>query len=71
MAAHHLRSRDGRDAAPGWRGAALWAFGRYPGRTTLWERLALIALAVASIQVMRNALFFALLALLVLPWRSP
>jgi hypothetical protein len=48
-------------------GGALWAFGRYPGRTTLWERLALLALAAASIQVVRNTLFFALLALLVLP----
>jgi hypothetical protein len=50
---------------------ALWAFGRYPGRTTLWERLALLALAAASIEVMRNAVFFALLALLVLPLALP
>ncbi len=52
-------------------GAALWAFGRYPGKTTLWERLALITLAAASIEVMRNALFFALLTLLVLPVALP
>jgi hypothetical protein len=52
-------------------GGGLWAFGRYPGRTTLWERLALVALAAASIEVMRNALFFALLALLVLPLALP
>ena len=52
-------------------GAALWAFGRHPGRTTLWERLALLALAAGSIQVIRNALFFALLALLVLPLTLP
>jgi hypothetical protein len=52
-------------------GSALWVFGRYPGRTTLWERLALLVLAVASIEVMRNALFFALLALLILPVALP
>jgi hypothetical protein len=52
-------------------GVALWAFGRYPGRTTLWERLALLALGAASIDVIRNALFFALLALLILPLALP
>lgn len=52
-------------------GSALWAFGRYPDRTTPWERLALIALAAASIEIQRNALFFALLALLVLPVALP
>lgn len=52
-------------------GAALWAFGRYPARTTLWERVALVAMAAASIEVMRNALFFALLAVLVLPLALP
>lgn len=52
-------------------GAALWVFGRYPGRTTLWERLALIALAGASIQVIRNTLFFGLAGLLVLPLALP
>jgi hypothetical protein len=52
-------------------GLALWAFGRYPGRTTLWERLALLGLAAISIEVMRNAVFFALLALVVLPVALP
>ena len=52
-------------------GVALWAFGRHPGRSTLWERLALLALAAASIQVVRNALFFALLALVLLPLSLP
>jgi hypothetical protein len=52
-------------------GVALWAFGRHPTRTTLWERLAVLGLAAASIQVIRNALFFALLVLLVLPVSLP
>jgi hypothetical protein len=52
-------------------GAAVWAIGRYPGRTTLWERLALLALGAASIQVLRNSMFFGLLALLILPLALP
>lgn len=46
---------------------ALWSFGRSPSRTSLWEKLALIALAAGSISVIRNVLFFALAALVILP----
>src|SRR5579859_3144085 len=62
VAADHLRSGPGHDDA---------AVGRCPGRTTLWERLGLLLLAAASIEVMRDALFFALLALLILPVALP
>jgi hypothetical protein len=48
-------------------GAAVWAFGRYPNRTTLFERLALIALAAGSVLVIRNLLFFSLCTLMLLP----
>lgn len=48
-------------------GTAIWSFGRYPGRTTLWDRLALIALAAVSIGVIRNVVFFALGAAAILP----
>ncbi len=37
----------------------------------MWERLAVITLAAVSIEVQRNALFFALLVLLVLPAALP
>ena len=47
--------------------AALWALRRNPLRSTPWERLALLALAAGSISVVRNALFFGLLALMVVP----
>ena len=46
---------------------AVWAFGRNSSRITLWEKLALLALAAGSIAVVRNVLFFALFALLVVP----
>jgi len=46
---------------------ALWSFGRWPARTTTWERLALLTLAAASISVIRNVLFFGLLAVMILP----
>ncbi|HTX46548.1 MAG TPA: hypothetical protein VMD48_09730 [Solirubrobacteraceae bacterium] len=46
---------------------ALWCVGRNSTRTTAFERLALLALGVISIEVVRNALFFGLFALLVLP----
>jgi hypothetical protein len=46
---------------------ALWCFARHPQRTTPFERLALLVLAIGSIDVVRNALFFGLFALLVLP----
>lgn len=48
-------------------GAALWSFGRSPANTTLWERLALIALAAGSVLVIRNVLFFGLAAVMIMP----
>jgi hypothetical protein len=48
-------------------GIAIWAFGRYQKRTRLWEQLALLVLAAGSIEVIRNVLFFALAALVILP----
>jgi hypothetical protein len=48
-------------------GIAVWSFGRRPERTTLWEKLALVILAAGAISVVRNALFFGLFALTVLP----
>lgn len=45
----------------------LWAFGRNPGRTTSWEKLAFLVLAAGSIEVVRNALFFGLFALTITP----
>lgn len=48
-------------------GVALWAFGRYRERTTLWERLAILALAAGSVFVIRNVLFFGLCAVAIGP----
>lgn len=48
-------------------GFALWSFGRDPRRTTPWEQLALVALAAGSVLVIRNVLFFALAATMILP----
>jgi hypothetical protein len=48
-------------------GIALWSFGRQPGRTTSWDRLALIALAAVSVSVVRNVAFFGLCALALVP----
>ena len=48
-------------------GIGIWSFGRQPSATTLWDRLALIALAFVSISVIRNVLFFALCALVLVP----
>jgi hypothetical protein len=48
-------------------GVTVWSFGRSAERTTLWEKLALVALAVASVDVIRNVVFFALAALVILP----
>ena len=48
-------------------GFAIWSFGRNSTRTTSWERIALLALAAGSISVVRNALFFGLFALMILP----
>ncbi len=48
-------------------GIMLWSFGRHVTQTTLWERLALIAIAAVSISVIRNVAFFGLCALALLP----
>lgn len=45
----------------------IWSFGRHPERTTLWEKLALLVLAAGTIEVVRNSLFFGLLALMIVP----
>jgi hypothetical protein len=44
---------------------ALWSFGRHARRTTVWERCALIALAVGGIDAVRNVSFFAFAALII------
>jgi hypothetical protein len=48
-------------------GLAVWSFGRSPSRTTTWEKLALLIVAVGALDVMRNTLFLSLLGLMVLP----
>jgi hypothetical protein len=45
----------------------IWSFGRFPERTTLWDRLALLGLAAMTIGVIRNVAFFALGALMLVP----
>ena len=46
---------------------ALWAIWRHPARSTPWERLALLMLAAGSVSVVRNAVFFGLFALIIVP----
>jgi hypothetical protein len=46
---------------------AVVSFIRRPARTTLWEKLAFVILAVGAASVVRNALFLGLFALMVLP----
>ena len=46
---------------------AIWSFGRNPERTTTWEKLALLVVAAGAIEVVRNSLFLALLAMAVVP----
>jgi hypothetical protein len=48
-------------------GLALASFVRNPSRTTAWEKLALLVLAAATFEVIRNAVFLGLLALIVVP----
>lgn len=48
-------------------GLAVWSFGRRPDMTTAWEKVALVVLAAASIDVMRNDLLFGLAALAIMP----
>jgi hypothetical protein len=43
---------------------ALWSFGRHGGRTTFWERCALLALAIGGVTAVRNVEWFALAALM-------
>jgi hypothetical protein len=54
---------------------ALWSFVRSPANTTTWEKLALLALCAMTISVVRNAVFFGLLAMVIVPrslgWTSP
>lgn len=46
---------------------AVWLFGRRPKMTSAWEKLALLALAAGSLDVIRNVLLFALAALIIIP----
>ncbi|MDQ6776737.1 MAG: hypothetical protein M3071_11105 [Actinomycetota bacterium] len=46
---------------------AVWSVARRRSRTTPWEQLALLVLAAGSFEVIRNLLFFGLMALMVLP----
>ena len=46
---------------------ALWALWRHRARSTPWERLALLVLAAGSADVVRNAVFLGLFALIVVP----
>jgi hypothetical protein len=48
-------------------GLTVWSFGRQPSKTTAWEKITLLALAAASIHVLRNDLLFGLAALLIVP----
>jgi hypothetical protein len=48
-------------------GVMIWSFGRSGERTTLWEKLALLALSAGAVEVIRNVAFFALAALALLP----
>lgn len=48
-------------------GVGIWSFGRSPQRTTTWEKLAFLIIALSAIQIVRNTLFLALLAMAVLP----
>jgi hypothetical protein len=48
-------------------GLAAWSFVRSPRRTVGWEQLGLLILALGALQVMRNALFFGLFGLMVVP----
>jgi hypothetical protein len=48
-------------------GLAIWSFGRRPDKTTTWEKITVLVLAAASIDVMRNDLLFGLAALVIVP----
>jgi hypothetical protein len=46
---------------------ALWSLGRHAGRTTVFERCALVVLAAGAIIALRNVVWFSLATLIVLP----
>lgn len=45
----------------------IWSFGRCPTKTTLWDRAALLVLALLSIDVLRNDLLFGMAAIMIVP----
>ncbi len=45
----------------------VWSFGRHVGRTTVFERCALLVLAAGAIIALRNVVWFSLATLIVLP----
>ncbi len=45
----------------------VWSFGRHVGRTTVFERCALVVLAAGAIIALRNVVWFSLATLIVLP----
>ncbi|HKO29091.1 MAG TPA: hypothetical protein VJU80_16655 [Solirubrobacteraceae bacterium] len=45
----------------------VWSFGRHAGRTTVFERCALLVLAAGAIIALRNVVWFSLATLIVLP----
>lgn len=47
--------------------AMIWSFGRFDSRTTVWDRLAFLVLAAASVEVIRNVSFFAVASLALVP----
>jgi hypothetical protein len=48
-------------------GVTVWSLGRSPRASTMWDGLALVALAAVSISVIRNVAFFSLCALALVP----
>lgn len=48
-------------------GAVVWALGRYGEKSTLWERAATLVLAAGAILAVRNVVWFALAALVLVP----
>jgi hypothetical protein len=48
-------------------GIVVWSFGRHRSQTTLWERAAMLLLAAAAIDAVRNVVWFNLATVVVLP----
>lgn len=48
-------------------GVVVWALGRHGAASTLWERIATLVLAAGAIIALRNVVWFALAALILLP----